>query len=73
MKKDNRRTFLKKIGTGGAAALLPISVPAAGLAKSDQASNLKRLKEGRGYNEAYEGEYLKRVAFPIGGLGAGMF
>ena len=26
----------------------------------------------RGYNEPYEGEYLNRVAFPLGGMGAGM-
>lgn len=27
----------------------------------------------RGYNEPYEGPYLDHVAFPIGGLGSGMF
>ena len=27
----------------------------------------------RAFNEKYEGEYLSRVAFPIGGMGAGMF
>jgi len=30
-------------------------------------------KSSRKYNGAYTGEYLTRVAFPIGGLGAGMF
>ncbi len=25
------------------------------------------------YNESYSGEYLNRIAFPIGGIGAGMF
>src|SRR5581483_6910714 len=25
------------------------------------------------YNETYTGEYLNRIAFPIGGMGAGMF
>lgn len=28
---------------------------------------------GRGYNEPYQGPYLDHVAFPIGGLGSGMF
>ncbi|MDR2146159.1 MAG: hypothetical protein LBE91_06855 [Tannerella sp.] len=28
---------------------------------------------GRAFNGAYEGEYLNRIAFPIGGMGAGMF
>ena len=28
--------------------------------------------QSRRYNESYEGPYLNRVAFPIGGIGAGM-
>ncbi len=28
---------------------------------------------GRKYNAPYSGEYLSRLAFPIGGIGAGMF
>jgi uncharacterized protein (DUF608 family) len=74
MKKDNRRTFLKKIGTGTAAALLPIASPAS-TTESGEVTHKpsKSFKAGRNYNDPYEGEYLKRVAFPIGGLGAGMF
>lgn len=34
---------------------------------------IKPEAEPRGYNEPYTGKYLNRVAFPIGGLGAGMF
>jgi len=30
-------------------------------------------KRGHEYNDSYTGEYLNRIAFPIGGLGAGMF
>ena len=33
----------------------------------------KKLLEGRVYNGPYQGPYLNRVAFPIGGIGAGMF
>jgi hypothetical protein len=29
--------------------------------------------EGHKYNGSYSGEYLNRIAFPIGGIGAGMF
>ena len=29
-------------------------------------------KKGRAYNGIYEGEYLSRIAFPMGGIGAGM-
>ena len=27
----------------------------------------------RGYNEKYIGEYTRKIAFPIGGIGTGMF
>jgi uncharacterized protein (DUF608 family) len=75
MKKDSRRTFLKKLGTGGAAAILPLTLPAATALGAEQIKHnrTKNSKAGRSYNAAYEGEHLKRVAFPIGGLGAGMF
>lgn len=33
----------------------------------------KNHRNGHLFNDCYEGEYLNRVAFPIGGLGAGMF
>ena len=33
----------------------------------------KKVEVGRSYNGPYQGPYLNRVAFPIGGIGAGMF
>src|SRR4030065_366444 len=33
----------------------------------------KKTTEGRDYNGPYQGPFLNRVAFPIGGIGAGMF
>jgi hypothetical protein len=36
-------------------------------------SKSKIRKAEREYNGAYKDEFLKRVAFPLGGLGAGMF
>ncbi len=33
----------------------------------------KVVKVGHEYNGSYSGEYLDRIAFPIGGIGAGMF
>src|SRR4030042_4843746 len=36
-----------------------------------QAEN--KEQEGREYNGSYQGSYLNRLAFPIGGIGAGMF
>ena len=36
-------------------------------------TNTKTAATKRAFNSQYEGEYLNRVAFPIGGMGAGMF
>lgn len=77
-KHTGRRTFLKKIGISGiGAGVLPATLlqPAAAKASGSghAASKMRQRKSGRPYNEAYEGEYLNRVAFPIGGLGGGMF
>ncbi len=77
--KQGRRAFLKNIGAGSAAALLP----AAGILAS-QKNNKTAVEEtinqtqadqksGHQYNGPYSGEYLNRIAFPIGGMGAGMF
>jgi uncharacterized protein (DUF608 family) len=35
--------------------------------------SVKQGEAGREYNGPYQGPYLNRVAFPIGGIGAGMF
>jgi len=69
-----RRDFLKRsvvsVGViGGVAAgdrALVAGEPAGGRAARD------RPRRERRYNAAYRGERLNRVAFPMGGLGAGM-
>jgi hypothetical protein len=38
---------------------------------SDNKNSISNVKHE--YNGSYSGEYLNRIAFPIGGLGAGMF
>jgi uncharacterized protein (DUF608 family) len=69
---SGRRVFLRNIGLGGAAALLPIgNLKAAGNHKADQTAADQPGK--RLYNAPYTGKNLNRVAFPIGGIGAGMF
>src|SRR5688500_16881370 len=77
MKKAGRRSFLKKIGISSVSAgVLPISLAQRGeseLSQVKRKAQEQQVKAGRQYNGAYEGEYLNRVAFPIGGLGAGMF
>lgn len=73
--KSGRRSFIKNVGLGGiSAAILPLSFSeAAPLAKKDRSTEQLQQKNKRLYNAAYQGENLNRVAFPIGGLGAGMF
>ncbi|MBK5279459.1 MAG: hypothetical protein JJE09_11420 [Bacteroidia bacterium] len=76
---SDRRSFLKKLGIGGVTAtvapttFLDSSELEAAPEKVRPIKNLRRTATGRKYNAPYSGEYLKRVAFPIGGLGAGMF
>ena len=80
MKKNSgRRFFLKNISVGSIAALM---APEDLLSKSSDAERSSSKKNEpkstfndarKRYNEAYTNEYLNRVAFPIGGMGAGMF
>ncbi|HET9485975.1 MAG TPA: GH116 family glycosyl-hydrolase, partial [Chryseosolibacter sp.] len=77
-KSTGRRTFLKKISISSiTAGVLPAALMESGQAeaKGSEGSrvNSRKQKGGRQYNEAYEGAHLNRVAFPIGGMGAGMF
>ena len=64
-----RREFLQLSGVGAMATR-------AGLpAQPEQklpAAKAKGEAAGRAYNGPYVGEHLSRVAFPLGGLGAGM-
>ncbi|MBS1948985.1 MAG: hypothetical protein JST47_14580 [Bacteroidetes bacterium] len=77
----NRRTFIKEMAVGGiGAAILPSNILSAkeGNNSNDGADELSdgKLKPNDGkrkFNTAYQGAYLNRVAFPIGGIGAGMF
>ncbi len=73
-KTQKRRSFLKSVVLGGTGVAI-----SPGLLKAEESQGAqKNNEEGtplteRKYNSSYTGEYLNRVAFPIGGLGAGMF
>ncbi|WP_295791287.1 GH116 family glycosyl hydrolase [Mucilaginibacter sp.] len=74
--KSDRRVFLKNIGVGSAAALLPVGSLSFAEAKpvdADKTVSPAPSPGKRKYNSEYTGQHLNRVAFPIGGLGAGMF
>ena len=75
-KTSDRRSFIKNIGIGGvSAAVLPLNIKA--VAEEKQHDEINDKPDGekgtRVYNSHYADEYLNRVAFPIGGIGAGMF
>jgi uncharacterized protein (DUF608 family) len=80
-KNSDRRSFLKNIGIGGIgltvmpSSLLANESAAGETSKPVAKATAQRAKKAgsRTYNGAYTGEYLRRVAFPIGGIGAGMF
>ncbi|MEX2335881.1 MAG: GH116 family glycosyl hydrolase [Fulvivirga sp.] len=79
---NNRRSFLKKLGIGAGFSAVPTAFLTGCDALPGQAEDQKssrflpdknKPQGSRGFNEPYKGEYLDRVAFPIGGMGAGMF
>ncbi|MEZ2334656.1 GH116 family glycosyl hydrolase [Mucilaginibacter sp. RCC_168] len=79
---NNRRKFIKNLGIGtlGVAAM-PSNLFAGTKAHAVHLPDTQHLPivnspaaEGkRIYNESYTNDYLSRVAFPLGGMGAGMF
>lgn len=86
MKKSNslksRRDFLKNSAAAGVLIGMPFGVAARDeVMLSNENIRLDRYKAGiktrelgeHEYNGSYSGEFLNRVAFPIGGIGAGMF
>ncbi len=78
MKEKDRRSFLKKIaiGTMGAAVVPGELLRATNIIETGAGTDGEKEKATTGhrtYNNAYEGEFLNRVAFPLGGIGAGMF
>jgi uncharacterized protein (DUF608 family) len=75
--KPGRRKFIKHIGLGGiAAGIVPVSVLADTVeinSTNEHTEEQKNNQGAHGYNGSYSGENLNRIAFPIGGMGAGMF
>ncbi|MEA4978279.1 MAG: GH116 family glycosyl hydrolase [Petrimonas sp.] len=72
----NRRSFIKKIGLGTiAASNIPGFTSAESLLRSNNPErlNFQLERTKRSYNSEYSNEYISKVAFPIGGIGAGMF
>jgi uncharacterized protein (DUF608 family) len=74
---SNRRKFIKHLGLSGVAATItPASLLSAEKENSpieEVYNDVKATSPKNTYNGSYTGEHLTRIAFPIGGLGAGMF
>lgn len=77
--KANRRSFLKSIGaTGIMAALFPVGILNASEKKEEiettnfEKDSLDNKPNKRKYNSTFTNENLSRIAFPLGGIGAGM-
>src|SRR6476620_6086821 len=73
--KTGRRNFIRNLSAG---SLVATAIPSSLFAKEKQetfgqTNNDKQSSSKHDYNGTYTGEYLNRVAFPIGGIGAGMF
>src|SRR5574338_410628 len=76
MKEENtRRSFIKKIAIGGlGTAITPTAVLSSAKHNQENTSSGNLQKNTiRKYNGVYQAAYLNRLAFPIGGIGAGMF
>ncbi len=75
--KNGRRSFLKNMTLGGVGvSILPagLHAPVDHYKEDDTGKkNPKRPAGDRSYNGPYSGDYNNRVAFPLGGIGTGMF
>ncbi|MEJ7768725.1 MAG: GH116 family glycosyl hydrolase, partial [Chitinophagaceae bacterium] len=75
--KTKRRSFLKAMTLGGIGAAVPIHHITAGSKPAENTAGYdveqKDISFKRNFNTTYKAEYLNRIAFPIGGIGAGMF
>jgi uncharacterized protein (DUF608 family) len=74
-----RRKFLKlsaatagAVGTFGAAPAAQISDAASSQSTGFKRSRGRARRTKRAYNSGYAGQFLNQVAFPLGGIGAGM-
>jgi uncharacterized protein (DUF608 family) len=72
--ENQRREFLKNITLGGfGTAIAPDNLFEEKKPRRINDKGTDRSQEERKFNGSYEGIYLNRLAFPIGGIGTGMF
>jgi len=75
--KTGRRSFLKNLGIGGITATVAptelLKKKNTGVAADPKDVFNSDIQPARAFNGVYKGQYLNRVAFPVGGIGAGMY
>lgn len=73
--RNNRRSFLKNftLGAIGATALPAVVLAKDETAPADGSTPQSKAPGARNFNDAYKGKNINRIAFPIGGIGTGMF
>ncbi|WP_040679866.1 GH116 family glycosyl hydrolase [Niabella aurantiaca] len=72
--QKSRRSFIKQIGAGGLAAACPVSLSGRdAYMPGQETGKMIPGSDAHTYNGFYQKDHLSRVAFPIGGIGAGMF
>lgn len=74
-KSNNRRFFLRNIAVAylGVSALPVVALAKNTSGKKEEEQPSPAIEKDRHFNDAYQGKYNNRIAFPIGGIGAGMF
>lgn len=78
-KTSDRRAFIRNVGLGTlGASSLPLQMvkgvePNDSPILAEKEEPTRSKKQGRAYNAPYTGQHLNMLAFPIGGIGAGMF
>jgi uncharacterized protein (DUF608 family) len=71
--KRGRRSFLKtSVVAVGAVGTAPSATSEVGTRAPSSTTSAANARGTRAYNGRYAGEHLSRVAFPLGGMGAGM-
>ena len=68
----SRRRFLASTAIAGAGAISSANLISS-CSPGNQSAETSKEDEKRKFNSEYSGTYLNRIAFPIGGIGAGMF
>jgi len=72
-KRDlSRRRFITNTAMAGMGAIGSANLLTSCTGNAASADDKKKAT-GHEYNKSYSGKYLDRIAFPIGGIGAGMF